>query len=433
MPLATLPPRRTSRTSCGRRLSTALTMEAAPCAPECLCCTNAPFRRFRVLSTQLSGPAAAAAAAASEPAAAASEPADRWAKWRAVEARIEAGEVILMDGGTGTEVERRVKEKGDPTAVNVTGWSCAQALLHPDVCEEVHAAYYKLGSEVVIANTYASNRMILDRAGYGEQIQQVHASACGAAMAARTSTATSEDALVVGSISAHPPLIVEGGGSLGALSDGAEAPTTDTTPKAATTGEAIAPELDTFPAPDVQIAAFREQAELLAAAGVDAIFCEMLTRKDVSLRVVEAALTVGLPVFVGFVCKVDMTWEELNEPARIAGGSRIESMVAEVLALPGAAEGIAGFHIHHTKIWATLHACNAVRSAGWTGVLGCYPDHGDVSPSYSATPSVCAFVRWCLCVCVAFYFRCSGLIVSSVRAVLARSLRCHTGSSTSYR
>ena len=33
--------------------------------------------------------------------------------------------------------------------------------------------------------------------------------------------------------------------------------------------------------------------------------------------------------------------------------------------------------VSDTKIWATGHACRAVRSAGWKGVLGAYPDHGD--------------------------------------------------------
>ena len=81
-------------------------------------------------------------------------------------------------------------------------------------------------------------------------------------------------------------------------------------------------------------------------------------------------------MFVGFVCKVNMTFEELDEPAKIAEGAEIGQMVREMLALPGA-EGIRGFSIHHTKIWATGHACRAVRSAGWKGVLGAYPDHGD--------------------------------------------------------
>ena len=48
---------------------------------------------------------------------------------------------------------------------------------------------------------------------------------------------------------------------------------------------------------------------------------------------------------MGFVCKVNMTFEELDEPAKIAEGAEIGQMVREMLALPGA-EGIAGFSIH---------------------------------------------------------------------------------------
>eukprot|EP01043_Picozoa_sp_COSAG02_P042737 COSAG02_NODE_3656_length_6410_cov_2.706703_4_plen_253_part_00 len=244
-----------------------------PGAFECFHCTNQsnqsvpypPFRRFRVLSTQLSGEPSSHDGAVAK-----SESSDRWAKWRAIEARIQAGEVILMDGATGTEVERRVKEMGNPTAVNKTGWSCAQALHHKDVCQEVHASYYAAGSEVVIANTYASNRMVLDRAGYGEQVREVHSSACDAAMAARATAATRDDALVVGSISAHPPEIVAGGGSMGALTDGATAPSKDTHSRAPTQVQGLQKEnTDSFPAPEIQVAAFREQAQLLAAGGCD--------------------------------------------------------------------------------------------------------------------------------------------------------------------
>ena len=187
--------------------------------PLCPCCSAGPAtRRFRILSAQLPPSVQAAAV-------------DPWTRWRAVESRIAAGEVILMDGATGTEVERRVLARGDPSAVTATGWSCAQALLHPDVCQAVHQDYFEAGAELVIANTYASNRMILQVAGFGEQVAEVHERACGAAMAARSASA-GDGALVVGSMSGHPPMIVEGGGSMGHLTDGASAPTEDTAPRA---------------------------------------------------------------------------------------------------------------------------------------------------------------------------------------------------------
>ena len=106
---------------------------------QCPCCggEGASFGRFRVLAAQLG---AGAAQAAQPPAAAPGEhhrclpskpptmarAAASWDRWERLKARIDAGELILMDGGTGTEVERRVKEMGDPTAVDDSGWSCAQ-------------------------------------------------------------------------------------------------------------------------------------------------------------------------------------------------------------------------------------------------------------------------------------------------------------------
>ena len=73
--------------------------------------------------------------------------------------------------------------------------------------------------------------MILSVAGFGEQVAEVHERACGAAMAARSASAAGDGALVVGSMSGHPPMIVEGGGSMGHLTDGASAPTEDTAPR----------------------------------------------------------------------------------------------------------------------------------------------------------------------------------------------------------
>lgn len=150
----------------------------------CTCCHAAGSRWFRVLTSQLAPGGTSSSASQTQCAAAsagrlrASGASGSWSRWERVKARIDTGEVILMDGGTGTEVERRVKAAGDPTAVNQSGWSCAQALLHPEVCQEVAAEYLRTGCEIVIANTYASNRMILEVAGYGNETAKTNANAC---------------------------------------------------------------------------------------------------------------------------------------------------------------------------------------------------------------------------------------------------------------
>ena len=50
-------------------------------------------------------------------------------------ARLNDGELILIDGATGTEIERR----GVPQLENA--WNARGALRHPDVVREVHRDY----------------------------------------------------------------------------------------------------------------------------------------------------------------------------------------------------------------------------------------------------------------------------------------------------
>ena len=72
----------------------------------------------------------------------------------------------------------------------------------------------------------------------------------------------------------------------------------------------------------------------------------------------------GLPVFVGLVCSRDRNEANiLEKPAAVMEGTTVEKLVPDMLALDGA-ENIAGFHVHHTKVYATAHACRAVRSRG---------------------------------------------------------------------
>ena len=56
--------------------------------------------------------------------------------------RVAAGERILIDGATGTEVERR----GVPQLDNA--WNGGGALSHPDVVRQVHEDYLREGAEM---------------------------------------------------------------------------------------------------------------------------------------------------------------------------------------------------------------------------------------------------------------------------------------------
>src|ERR1700752_3415407 len=105
--------------------------------------------------------------------------------------RLRAGDVILMDGGTGSELHRRgvnisrgatvekrptAPEKYASTQVpgvnyrSVTGvgvWSAPANLECPDIVRQVHEDYLNVGAEILITNTFYTTRAKL--AEIGEQ------------------------------------------------------------------------------------------------------------------------------------------------------------------------------------------------------------------------------------------------------------------------
>ena len=58
------------------------------------------------------------------------------------QARLAAGEVLILDGGMGTELQRR----GVP--MDEVVWSGAAVLSHPEVVRAVHEDYIRAGADV---------------------------------------------------------------------------------------------------------------------------------------------------------------------------------------------------------------------------------------------------------------------------------------------
>ena len=72
--------------------------------------------------------------------------------------RIENGEQILIDGATGSEVERRGATRLEHT------WSGGGTLTHPDMVREIHEDYIRIGANIIISNTFGTSRHILQDA-----------------------------------------------------------------------------------------------------------------------------------------------------------------------------------------------------------------------------------------------------------------------------
>ena len=94
-------------------------------------------------------------------------------------ARMRAGGVVVIDGATGTELERR----GAP--MNDDAWCGLVSLTHRDALEAVHQAYIAAGAEVLTANTFAGSGLMLGQAGYGDRVREINLAAVEAALSAR--------------------------------------------------------------------------------------------------------------------------------------------------------------------------------------------------------------------------------------------------------
>ena len=251
--------------------------------------------------------------------------------------RLGIGATIVIDGGTGTDIQRR----GVP--MDGASW-CAQAnRTHPDVVRAVHAEYLDAGAELLIANTFATSPLLFDGLGRIDEMVPIDAVAVNLARRAAADHAErtgAPTAAVAGSFSTMR-LVPEG---------------TDRTRVDMTWTEADARAL------------MVRKAEGLAAAGVDLIIMEMMRDRDFSLWATEAAMATGLPVWVG------ISVEGAAGDGPLHGYSRPDMPLADIVA-PLVAAGPQVLAVMHTSVNHTGEALAEVRRH-WTGPLGAYPESG---------------------------------------------------------
>lgn len=179
--------------------------------------------------------------------------------------RLDEGGVIILDGGTGTELERR----GVP--MDSGAWCGPATLDHLAVLEAVHQDYIAAGADIITANTYASSPLMLDPAGFGDRFEEINCAAIKAAHRAREASGRT-DVAVAGSLS-HMIPIVEG---------------------------ADRSDLLRAPGQVEMTAALHRLASLHKHEGCDLILLEMLYHPERMAPAFEAALSTRLPVWAGF-------------------------------------------------------------------------------------------------------------------------------------
>jgi len=235
--------------------------------------------------------------------------------------RINKGERILIDGATGTEVERR----GVPQLDNA--WNGGGALTHPQILRQIHEDYIRHSAEIIIANTFANTKQAMHDADMEDQFEFLNRRGVELAIEARDRM-QKPDVLVAGGISywswtsQHPSL-------------------------------------------EELYESVSQQAAIMATAGADLLMLEMMIDIDRMLVTLEAAQTSGLPVWVGITC-------EPNAEGIMClrnGDSLIDALDSLQK------RNVPLISIMHTEV-EFVDACLDVMQNHWSGAIGVYAHSG---------------------------------------------------------
>lgn len=181
-----------------------------------------------------------------------------------VQRRLRHGEIVILDGGTGTELEKR------GAAMHPDAWCGPASLDNVGLLERVHLDYMDAGAEIIATNTFASSRMLLRRAGLDHKFYEINRAAIDAALRAREKSGLG-DTLVAGSLSHMVPLV----------------------------SGTILPDRSRFPSRMEMSDAFEELAQLFREEGCDLIVLEMMFDPERMELAFTAARNSGLPVWAG--------------------------------------------------------------------------------------------------------------------------------------
>lgn len=227
----------------------------------------------------------------------------------------------MIDGGTGSEIERKGGEM-------ITGaWCGATALTHPDIVRSVHEDFIAAGAEVIFTNTYASSRHVLTQVGRGHEFEAMNRAGVRLALEAREN--------------ANAPHVVVSG-SMSTTEQGGE-----------------------FPPHDVALTNYIDQAKIQIEEGVDMITLEMMRNLDTTRTILEATADLDVPLWIGMSCQL------INGVPHLY----FEHTLAEAIDL------LTDYDIELLAIMHTetdiIEQCLDVVDAHWDGPTGVYAQVGE--------------------------------------------------------
>lgn len=170
------------------------------------------------------------------------------------------GQIVIMDGGTGSEIAARKVETTLPL------WSAQALLTHPDVVLQIHKDYINAGAKIIITNTFRTTERTFRKANLKNQAPKATILACK--LAKQAVSESGKEVWVAGSM----------------------APLEDCySPN-------LVPPIKSLKKEHL------ENAKNLKKGGVDLILIETMIKIDEVVSTCQAVEKVGLPLAVSFCC-----------------------------------------------------------------------------------------------------------------------------------
>ena len=238
--------------------------------------------------------------------------------------RVADGGIVVLDGGVGTEVQRRGGE--------LRAWATLANAEMPDAVRAIHADFIAAGADVISANTFGCAEPNLAAHGIHGREEELNRAAVSLALEAREQAGTERPLLVAGCMTT-----VSFRGPQGMV------------------------------APPEEDWALASQARVLADAGVDFLIVEMLSHVERANVELAAAASAGLPVWAGFSSVID---EEGNLTLLNQRDEPLEESLRRI-----DLSGVDATLVMHTRVPEVEPSLAALRGV-WDGLLGTYPHGG---------------------------------------------------------
>ena len=204
--------------------------------------------------------------------------------------RLAGGDKLLLDGGTGSELQRRGVDVSRRTPDGAIGaWSATANVDAPDAVRAVHEDYLRVGADIITTNSFWTNRTRLARLGQADRMEEY--TRVSVELAREAVDDSGSDAFVAGSRA--PPAGRRSVGNIVAGGDLTEE--------------------------------FRDQAAVLTEAGADLILLEYVSSTEEAATLVSAAAATGLPVLLGLK-HFDAAGTMASKEDAVAGVQAVEGL-----------------------------------------------------------------------------------------------------------